>query len=142
MNARNETRRARLLAVALVMMMAAAQAQTPPQRRPGQWEVSMPGGTKVNVCITPEGVKDFVGNVPSKGKGSCDHKVLSSSATELRYRNVCQGPGGGAMTMEGHVYDVTPERMTSDVKMSMAGHEGGTIHTTARWVAADCKPDQ
>jgi hypothetical protein len=139
MNTRTETPRAGLLAAALVVSVAAAQAQTPPQRRPGLWEVSMPGGTKVNVCITPEGVKDFVGNVPPKGKASCDHKVLSSSATELRYRNVCPGPGGGAMTMEGHVYDVTPERMTSDVKMSMAGHEGGTVHTTARWLRPDCQ---
>jgi len=118
-------------------------AQTPPNRRPGLWEVrqgpAAAGAYAIRLCMDEAEAKgDFRGLRAGESKDSCDYQRLSYSASEVRYRTVCKG-GRDTLTMEGRAYDITPESFKVDTTMTGLGAAGQKMHTEARWIAADCK---
>jgi hypothetical protein len=132
------------IGLAMLCVAALAQAQNPPARRPGLWEVrqgpaGMPLTTPpVHVCMSETEAKgDFRGlNSARATPSKCDYQRLSTSGTEVRYRNVCKGQGD-AVTMEGRAYDIKPESFKVDMKMQGMG-DAGTLHAEARWVKDAC----
>ena len=138
-----------LLALAALAALTSADAQTPPARRPGQWEVRQgpaggPTGPAVHICMRPaEAGGEFRGlgrgaGAPGSTFGSaCDYQRLSTSASEVRWRNVCRSDGD-TLTLEGRAYDIHPESFKADMTLSGLGGRAGTVHAEARWLSSAC----
>ena len=133
-----------LLGLAALAVVAPCEAQTPPARRPGQWEVRQgpaggPPGPAIRICMSAaEANGEFrgLGQGAARGESHCEYTRLSTSTSEVRWRNVC-GSGADALTMEGRTYDIRPESFKADMKMSGLG-PGGTVHAEARWIGPQC----
>lgn len=139
----NTTLRHSLLGLAALAVLAPASAQTPPARRPGQWEIRQgpaggPVGPAVRICMSPaEASGEFKGIGKGATASTCAYERLSTSASEVRWRNVCKS-AGDTLTMEGHAYDIRPESFKADMTMSGLGGGAGKLHAEARWLSADC----
>ena len=132
-----------LFGISVLAVAPPSSAQTPPARRPGLWEVrqgpaGMQGLPAVHICLSPaEAGGDFRPPRSDSAPGSkCNYQRLSSSSTEVRWRNVCTYQGE-TITMDGRAYDIKPEGFKQDIQMSGA-MGNGTLHADARWVSADC----
>ena len=129
-----------LLGCAMLALVSSSLAQTPPARRAGLWEVrqgpaGMTGLPAIKLCLSAAEANGDIGSERSKDK-SCAYQRLSTSSSEVRWRNVCKN-GGDTMTMEGHAYDVKAESFKADMKMD--GSMGvGMLHAEWRWLGADC----
>ena len=135
-----------LLGVLALAVAASASAQTsPPARRPGQWEIRQgpaggPVGPAVRICMSADeagGEFKGLGKGPAASPSTCAYERLSTSSTEVRWRNVCKSDGD-TLTMEGRAYDIRPDSFKVDMAMSGLGSGAGTVHADARWVGADC----
>jgi hypothetical protein len=131
-----------LLGVAVLAVASPSQAQTPPARRPGLWEMrqgpaGVPNLPAIRICIgAADASGDFRPARSGSGGSKCDYQRISASASEVRWRNVCSYDGD-TNTMEGRAYDVKPDSFKQDIQMS--GSMGkGTVHVEARWLGADC----
>jgi hypothetical protein len=131
-----------LLGLSMLSVVASVDAQTPPARRAGLWEVRQgPAGMKdlpaLKLCLSAAEANGDIGKERMQDK-SCNDQRLSSSPNEVRWRNVCRQEGD-TMTMEGRAYDIKPDSFKADMQMS--GSMGaGVLHAEWRWLGPDCGP--
>ncbi len=92
------------------------------------------------ICLTPQEADEEL-RMASLDKFSkrdnCDATEISRTSTEVRYSAVCRA-GGDATKVDLHVYRMTPEGWSMDVKSVSSTGKETMVKQTTRWLGAEC----